>query len=255
MTSTYLFIKQSFKMTIMSLKARYRNTFAGFIWVILSPIIVFGAQSIAFKYILNIQVPNYSLFLMSNLLPWIFIMNNIHMGTSILETKATILKSFKTPPLLFVTTQIIDNLINFITSFLILFTASVIFGDTSIHGILFLIPSTIILVIGSFLMCSTLAILNVFYRDLKFIVQFLTSIIFFITPIFYPIEYVPEAYRYLLKFNIFYTLIKPFSLSAYQFDLTQYATAFLEATLVLIVLAIILKLTWRRYRNELYISL
>ena len=75
-----IFIRQLISLTFANMKARYRKTLAGFIWVILNPIILYSVQSIVFRKILKIDVPDYSLFLMGGLLPWIFITNTLEMS-------------------------------------------------------------------------------------------------------------------------------------------------------------------------------
>ena len=52
--------------------ARYRGSILGLAWVVINPLVLFGVQSFIFKSILEINVPNYSLFLLGGLLPWIF---------------------------------------------------------------------------------------------------------------------------------------------------------------------------------------
>ena len=66
-------LKQSVALTIANMKSRYRRTFAGFIWVIMNPILVFLIQNFVFRNILNIKIDHYVLFLLGGLLPWIFI--------------------------------------------------------------------------------------------------------------------------------------------------------------------------------------
>ena len=50
-------------LTQAQLKARYRNTVAGIVWVILNPVIMFGAQAIAFKHILKITMKELYIFI------------------------------------------------------------------------------------------------------------------------------------------------------------------------------------------------
>jgi ABC-type polysaccharide/polyol phosphate export permease len=59
------------------MKFRYRKTFAGFIWVILNPIMMFVVQSLVFKRFLKIEIPDSFVFLLGGLLLWIFITQTI----------------------------------------------------------------------------------------------------------------------------------------------------------------------------------
>src|SRR5665647_1643549 len=94
-----LFWIQVKDLTVASLKSRYRKTWAGFVWVILNPLLMFGVQSLVFKRFLGLQIPDYYLFLLGGLLPWIFMSSTIQMGTPIFVTQAQLLRSFKINPM------------------------------------------------------------------------------------------------------------------------------------------------------------
>ena len=83
---------QVWELTVASLKSRYRKTFAGFLWVVLNPLMMFGVQSLVFKTFMKIQVPDYHLFLLGGLLPWIFFSSTIQMGTPIFVTQSHLLR-------------------------------------------------------------------------------------------------------------------------------------------------------------------
>ena len=66
-------------LTFSEMKGRYRNTWAGFIWVIINPILMFSVQALVFKHILRLNMERYYLFLLGGLLPWIFISSTLNM--------------------------------------------------------------------------------------------------------------------------------------------------------------------------------
>ena len=121
-----IFFRQSIILAMANMKARYRDTIAGFIWVVLNPLIMFGAQSVAFKKFLRLDVPNYYLFLLGGLLPWIFLVNSLQMCTPVFEEKGPLLKSFKIQPLVVLSAQLFDNFVNFLFAFFILLSLTVI---------------------------------------------------------------------------------------------------------------------------------
>ena len=125
-------------LTVASLKSRYRKTFAGFIWVVLNPLMMFGVQSLVFKTFMRIQVPDYNLFLLGGLLPWIFFSSTIQMTTPLFVTQSYLLRSFKINPMVILTSQVIDNFINFIASFLLILLPFYISSDRSLSALLLL---------------------------------------------------------------------------------------------------------------------
>lgn len=242
-------------MTISLMKARYRKTIAGFIWVLLNPIIMFGAQSMAFKNFLKLDVPNYHLFLTSNLIPWIFIISNLQMCTTIFDDKKGILKSYQVNPLIFLVSQILDNFFNFICTFIILLIPLMFYSNSFSAGFFHLIIALPLLLISSFLISGIFAFLQVFFKDIKFIVQFITSVIFFITPVFYPVSYVPDRYRFLIDYNIFYIVIRPINICLYEFNLNNFWNSILVELVAITFLGVLSYWVWRKKRNEFYLFL
>lgn len=242
-------------MTISLMKARYRKTFAGFLWVLLNPIIMFGAQSIAFKKFLKLDIPNYHLFLTSNLIPWIFIIANLQMCTSIFEEKRGILKSYQVNPVIFLFSQIFDNFFNFLCTFTLLLIPLMFMARTPLIGLAHLVFCLPLLLISSFLISGIAAFMQVFYKDIKFVVQFLTGVIFFVTPIFFPAEYVPENYRFLIDYNIFYIVIKPINICIYNFNATLFWEALSRQIVTILLLSLWSFYIWRKKRNEFYLFL
>src|SRR5271154_4561101 len=105
--NTLIFVRQSRALAAANLKSRYRRTVAGFLWVVLNPLIMFGVQSMIFRHVLKIQISNYFLFLLSGLLPWIFITQSMDMCTSLFQANGGVLKSFHLNPLVLLTAQLI----------------------------------------------------------------------------------------------------------------------------------------------------
>lgn len=238
-----------------NMKSRYRKTIAGFVWVVLNPIIMFGAQSIAFKKILKLNIDNFYLFLLGGLIPWIFITQTLDMTTPILQSNGTLLKSFRINPLIIIFSQIIDNLFNFIVAFLLLFVPIWLYFGTFSWAVLFLPIAIILMFIGVSAACSFLSVLQLFYKDIKFVINFITGVMFFFTPIFYPVSYIPEQYRFLVNFNPFHILIDPIRGSFYNYSFDNLMMSFMREIALVIVLLILSRWNWNRRRNELYLNL
>ena len=170
--STYL--DQIMYLTIYNMKARYRKTLAGFLWVIINPIIMYTAQAYVFKYILKIEVPNYFIFLLSGLLPWMFMTQSIDMCVPAIQSQGELVKSLDIPPSILVFSQLLDNFINFTFTFIIIFIPMFFLSDTSRANLWFLPLSLFLLLLTTGVTVYILSILQIFYRDTKFILQFIT---------------------------------------------------------------------------------
>lgn len=245
-------LSQIFHMTWANMKSRYRKTIAGLIWVIINPIIMYGAQSLAIKHFLKLQLPNFYIFLLGGLLPWIFITQTLTMTAPIILSNGGLLKSFKVNPLLLIYSQILDNFINFLLPFGILL--AILWGQStsSSSGLIFLPVAFLIMISGVIAMSKILAILQVFFRDTVFVVNFLTGVMFFLTPVFYPISYVPEKYQFLVSINPFYIFIEPVRSTIYDYNFNHMIISFGKASAVAITLLILGSLFWRAKKNKIY---
>ncbi len=250
------FWRQVYFLTRASLKARYRNTLGGFLWVVINPLAMYGVQSLVFKTFLKLEIPNYYLFLLAGLLPWIFISMSLRMSVPIFEERRSLLKSFKLSPLVLIYTQIFDNLINFVLPFTFLILALLIFGGGVTWQALAFSPLAMLtLVFGIFPLCWILSVLQIFYKDVRFIVEFVLSFLFFLTPIFYPRDYIPPEFQFIVDFNLIYILIEPFFYSLYHFELMAFLWSLLKAFLAGSLLYGVAVFLWRRKRNEFYLQL
>lgn len=238
-------------LTVASLKARYRKTFAGFLWVVINPLLMFGVQSLVFKTFMKINVPDYNLFLLGGLLPWIFFSSTISMGTPVFVTQSHLLRSFKINPMVILCSQVLDNFINFMASFLLILLPFYLTTGRNLSTLL-LLPITLIpILIGTLALCITLSTINVFFRDTNFVMGFILNLLFWITPVFYPKDFIPANWQWIIKINPAVYLLEPFR-SVIYFEGTGFWMSILQGLAVSIGLSVLAVLTWKRKRNGFY---
>lgn len=115
--------------------------------------------------------------------------------------------------------------------------------------------SALVIFLFTFFLSFLLAIVNVFMRDTQFIVQFAVNLAYFVTPIFYPKELIPEKYQWLIDYNPLYICIRPFQSIFWKYNSNTYVTDMLSAIGVLIILIAACLLYWRRKKNEIYFKI
>lgn len=248
-TSTQKMLRLICVMTAANMKSRYRNTFYGLIWVLLYPILIYVVQVFAFVYVFKVQQPNYPLYLLAGLIPWIFIVQSVEMSTGIYLQWGHTLKNMPIPPLIIPFIQLLDNFINFFSAYYLILMFYLYTGKISFYQIILSIFPTFTLVVFVTGMCTLFALFNVRFRDLKFVLSFIFTLLFYLTPICYPLSSVPEELKWLIGNNPFYFLLRPFQ-ELFMRGLTQ---AFFEYQLISFAMAIgsttICYLGWKRFRN------
>jgi lipopolysaccharide transport system permease protein len=250
-----MLFNQALALTRANLKSRYRNSFSGFIWVVLNPLLMFTAQSYAFHFILKIDVHNYPLFLMTGLLPWLFLSQTLEMSAPSLLWQGQILKSFKLNPLVFILAQVVDNGINFLAAFILALFGLSFLENFEFWHLLFLPIALLPLLLSTLSLAWFMAGAQILLRDLRFVMTFILSISYFLTPIFYPIDLIPEEFKWIVKINPLYYLITPFR-EMIQSPLSQnFVTSIAIAFAISLVLFLISYFFWRWKKNVIYFNL
>jgi ABC-type polysaccharide/polyol phosphate export permease len=207
-----VFSRQVAMTLLANMKARYRGSLAGMLWVILNPLVIYGTQSFVFHYILKLQVPDYFVFLLTGLLPWLFMVQSIEMCTSIFVSNGRLLKAYPIHPLVCLLAQVLDNFLNLVLLICLIMIPTLLWTDlSSLKLLLLIIPlvASLLAVVG---ISWFLATLQIFYRDVRFIMSFVLNISFFLTPIFYPESFVEPRFQWVIAINPLYYLISPFRL-------------------------------------------
>jgi len=180
--------------TLREIKIRYKQSILGGAWAILQPLSLMLIFTVVFSFFVQIPTDGipYPLFAYAGLLPWSFLMTGINFGVPSLVNNMSLLTKIYFPrevlPVAAVCGTVVDFMIGFIF-YLILLT---IYG--SHISIMYLwVPiillAEIILVIGLVLMFSAM---NVFFRDIRFIVPLFVQLWFYASPVIYPMSIVPE---------------------------------------------------------------
>lgn len=243
---------QTRDLTLASIKSRYRKTWAGFLWVVMNPILMFGVQSLVFKKFLRLDIPDYFLFLLGGLLPWIFLTTTIQMGTPLFVSQSQLLRSFKINPWVILSSQVLDGFVNFVASFLLVMLPFYLSSDKSLFQLLLLPLALIPLLLGTTAITVIFSVLNVFYRDINFVMGFIFSLLFFLTPIFYPKEFIPGEWHWVIQFNPIIYLIDPFRHLIYQSGITDFFVLLLKGLAVSLGAVVLATLIWKRKRNDFY---
>lgn len=248
-------IQQTIVLTKTSMKARYRKSFAGLLWVVLNPVLLFWIQLFVFKNIIGLGFENYEFYLLSTYLPWQFINQTLTMGTPQLLSQGPLLKNIQLNPMLLTLTLSLDNFINFILAYLIIALSLNLTGIYSLFSVINLLPIFILIYVCVSALSFILSIVNVFFRDLQFILQFILMIFYFLTPIFYQPQMYPAKWQWLLKLNPFYLFIEPIISIVQNQTLLEVSIPLVKLVGMTILLLLLARLIWKKTKNEFYLNI
>src|SRR5229473_7645826 len=114
-------------LVLKDLRLKYRNSVLGFFWSLLTPLAMMGVYSIAFKYILRIQIENFTLFLFTGILPWTFFSATAVGATFTLVSNASLVKQIRFPLEILVLATVFFNLVQFLLALAVFFPVLVFF--------------------------------------------------------------------------------------------------------------------------------
>ncbi len=183
------------------LRGRYKGSVLGFFWTFFNPLLMLVVYSIAFSFIMRVQIENYAMFLFVALLPWNYLANSVTQGATSLVQNSALVKKIYFPREVLPLSIVLSNLINYLLSLLILFPALLVF---KIKITLPVIAFPVVLLVETLLVAPLtflVAVANVYFRDLQHIVGVLMTAWFFLSPVIYSSEHVPPDVRPIFDLN------------------------------------------------------
>lgn len=181
---------------------KYKRTSLGIIWSLLNPILMTIVLYIAFKIFLRIKMENYTFFFLSALFPWNWFSASVIISTGVLISNVNLIKKIRFPRHFLVIATIIAQLINLLFSIPILAVLSYYYGEGPSINWVISIP---LLILTQFIattgICLPISIINAYFRDMEYLVGIGITLLFWLTPIIFPLNMVPETYRIFLSLN------------------------------------------------------
>lgn len=190
-------------LTWREVKVRYKQTAIGAAWAILQPLLSMLVFTIFFGRLAKIPsdgVP-YALFCLAGLAPWTFFSNGLSQSTLSLVSNSHLLKKVYFPRLIIPISTILSGLLDLSLTIFFLLLLTLYYRIPFTPKILSLplfILLTLITALGVGLWLSAL---NVKYRDVRYVVPFLTQFWMFATPIVYSSTLLQEPWRTLYGLN------------------------------------------------------
>jgi len=185
-------------------KVRYQQTALGVSWAILQPLVAMFVFTIIFNRLGGIEpeyhVP-YPLFVTVGLLPWFYFTGALSRATLSVVGNSGLVSKVYFPRLLIPIGSVVVPLVDFFASFILLI-GLFLWYDTfpDWHAVLmpFFLGMAVFTALGVGLW---LAALHVRYRDVGYVVTFITQIWFFLSPVAYGATAVPDDLQWLISLN------------------------------------------------------
>ncbi|MEE9188494.1 MAG: ABC transporter permease [Anaerolineales bacterium] len=198
----WLYRELIYFLTWRDLKVRYKQTVLGAGWAILQPVLSMIVFSIFFGSLLNVPsegVP-YPIFSYAALLPWgVFAKALNDTGRSLVSNRAMLTKIYF-PRMVIPLASVFSSLADFLIAFIVMLGLMLYYRIAPTSNIWTLPLFLLLSVITALGVGLWLSAMNVLYRDIGYMIPYITQLWFYLTPIVYSSSEVPEEWR------IFYAL-------------------------------------------------
>jgi lipopolysaccharide transport system permease protein len=181
---------------------KYKRTSLGILWSLLNPILLALVLFIAFRVFMKIEMENYAFFLLSALFPWNWFSASITMSTVTLIGNVNLIKRIRFPRHFLIIATVLAQFVNLLFSLPIIVGLAYFYGKGPGMNWFLAIPILIGLQFAVTVgICLAISMVNAYFRDMEYIIGVIVSMLFWMTPIIYPLDTVPKAYQIYLILN------------------------------------------------------
>jgi len=190
-------------LTWRDVKVRYRQTALGVLWALLQPLLAMLVFSLFFGRLANVSsdgVP-YAVFALAGLVPWTFFAFGLNESANSLVGSRQLITKVYFPRLAIPLATVLAGAVDFAIGFVLLLVVMASYGIVPNARLLLIAPLLLLGFTTAFGAGLWLAALNVQYRDVRYVLPFLTQLWMFVTPIVYSSSIVPARWRALYGLN------------------------------------------------------
>lgn len=190
-------------MSVTEFKRVYFGTVLGYLWSLVRPLMLFGVLLFVFTQIFRIgsQVPNYPVLLLLGIVLFTFFSEATQNSVGSVVAQEGIVRKTQFPRLVIPLVVVLTAAFNLSLNLLVVFVFILAWGVDPTWTWLLLAPALVLLFAITTAMSMLLSVMFVRFRDVLIIWAVAAQVLFYATPILYPIEIVPESYQQWLFVN------------------------------------------------------
>jgi lipopolysaccharide transport system permease protein len=191
--SSHLFVRE--------FRAKYRRAVLGWLWSIAQPLIRYLVFAFVFLKIFSSDIDNFPAFLFSGLIFWTFFSSALLAVTSCFSARRDLLFRPGLPRWSVALTSVLVEMLDLLAALPVLLFVFLVTG-VPIQPNFVVLPLLVVLT-GLFAwgFGMILAIANIHFRDVRFVVEVVMLLGVYVSPVFYRLDRVPQSYRGWFQLN------------------------------------------------------
>jgi lipopolysaccharide transport system permease protein len=190
-----------FTLVARDIKLRYKGSYLGVAWTLLNPLTHLVVLYFIFNSVLPLDIPNYASFLFIGILVWSWFQSAVLLSTNAIVENRALIRQPGFPVAILPAITVTSHLIHFLIALPILFLFLGIDGGRFTSALWALLPVIAIQYVFTLSLAYLVSILHVEFRDTQYLLSVLMQLLFFLTPVFYGANAIPERYQPLYQLN------------------------------------------------------
>lgn len=183
------------------IRGKYKGSFLGVLWSFVNPLLQVLVYAIVFPYIMRVKTDNYLIFLICGIIPWTWFTTSISNGTNCITLNGNLIKKVYFPREILPISIVTSGMVNFLISCLIILIF-VLFSGLGLSWHLLLLPLIVLIqYIVTLAFVFLLSAINVYVKDVEYLVVFFLNMAFYATPVLYSTKMFKGWFLWVFKLN------------------------------------------------------
>ena len=191
-------------------KVKYRRSVLGVVWSVLNPLLMMIVMSAVFSYMFRFNIENFPLYLILGQIMFSLMTDATTGAMGSIIGSASLIQKIRIEKMVFPLEKVLFSLVNFLFSAIAAVLVIIWFRVMPTWNIIFLPLVVFYVVVFSAGIGLVLASLAVFFRDVLHLWSVVITAWTYATPLFYPVDLLPNILQFLMKFNPMYQYITYF---------------------------------------------
>ncbi|PAV06431.1 ABC transporter [Methanobacterium bryantii] len=231
------------------IKIKYRRSVLGIFWSFLNPLLMMIVLTLIFSTIFKRNIENFPVYLLTGKIVFDFYAGGSIAAMKSIKRNASIIKKVYVPKYMYSLSSVLSNFVTFALSLIVLFGVMIVTNAPFTIYILFAILPIFLLLLFTIGVGLILASITVFFRDIEHLYDVFITMLLYGSAIFYPVEIIPESYRFLFELNPVFALIS-LCRDSFTYGRIFELNTLLYASVVSVVLFILGILLFYKYQDK-----
>ena len=200
-----------------NLKMRYKRSVLGFVWALLNPLFTVAILVAVFRFVFRLAVEDYWAFLLSGYFAWIFVLHTVGACASVVREHSYMTRTLAFPSDVLVLSTVLARFIEFLAELLLVAILLAIFRHGGVPLSYVALPFIVVIhLMMTLALAFPVAALAVFFHDVQHALPVAFTLLSYLSPVYYPLSYIPEAWRALFRLNPFANILPLFHSVLYE---------------------------------------